>query len=114
MPGSNVSKPKLVHNKLHIAGKLYTSANMYELPETLHPQYIYTPSRLGITAFLSNNSPLSNHYQIPGQAKKAQFVVGNDSYSSMEQYFMAEKAKEFNDVDAKRKIMAESDPVEIK
>ena len=114
MPDSNVPKPKLVNNKLYIAGKVYTSANMHELPETLHPQYIYTPSRFGITAFFSNNSPLSNHYQIPGHPKKAQFVVGNDSYTSMEQYFMAEKAKEFNDVDAIRKIMAKSNPVEIK
>lgn len=75
VPGSNVPKPKLVNNKLHIAGKVYTSANMHELPETLHPQYIYKPSRFGITAFFSNNSPLSHHYQIPGHAKKSSICV---------------------------------------
>lgn len=105
-------KPKLINNKLYLNGKMYQRENMNDLPDLLQPKYIYTPSRFGITAFFTCNSPLSNHYQ--SELQDFQFTVDDQNYSSMEQFFMAEKAKQFEDAESLVNIMNEDDPVKVK
>lgn len=112
IPGAG-EKPKLIAGKLFINGKTYDSSNINQLPDNLQPQYIYTPSRHGITAFYTMNSPLSNHYR-NSDPKSEQFNINGQKYNCMEQFFMASKASEFGDAESVMNIMKECDPVKMK
>ena len=98
---------RLVANKLFINGKRYSTESLSQLPPALHPERIFTPSRDGMTAFFTKNSPLSNHFP-------SDFKVNGDKYSSMEQYIMSVKAESFGDHELHAKIMAENNPVKLR
>lgn len=84
-------KPKLVLDKLTIAGKTYTTSNLDQIPDDLNPEKIATPSQNNITAFYSSASPLSNFY--PTQVSDED----GTQYFSSEQYYQHRKALFHND-----------------
>ena len=105
-----VPKPKLKGDRLLIKGKPYTVTNLSKLPDHLKPEYIYTPSKNGITAFFTKHSPLSNHFS----SRNGQFKVNGQEFNCMEQFFMSAKALEFGDTESYLNIMNEKDPVKMK
>ena len=113
-PNSGAQKPKLIGDKLILDKQVYSTKNINSLPNHLKPARVYTPSRNGITAFYTHNSPLSNHFQHIAKQGKTQFKVDGEGYNCMEQYFMISKALEFNDTDAVHNLNKLSDPVKMK
>ena len=109
---NNVPKPKLRDDKLIIEGKSYNTTNLSSLPDNLKPEYIFSPSNNGITAFFTKHSPLSNHFI--SDSTGTQFNVNGQEYNCMEQFFMCTKALEFGDVEAYAEILKEKDPIKMK
>ena len=100
-------KARLVVDKLLLNGKMYTVENMSRLPAELQSQDTSTVTRNDITAFFTNRSPLSNHHP-------SQFVINDQEYSTVEQYFMYQKALFFSDQSTAAQILETTDPKEAK
>ena len=100
-------KAQLKGEKLFINGQLYTSDSLDKLPKTLRPEYVFTPTKNGITAFFTRASPLSNHFECT-------FTVSGEEYNCAEQYLMKHKALVFKDTQTADQIMLEKDPVKQK
>ena len=101
--GYHKYKASLNMDKLNINGRLYTVNNLNKLPHELKPENMSTPSKKGITAFFTKNSPLSNHHL-------ASQEVRGVKYSSNEQFYMHQKAVTFADNATASQIMKENTP----
>ena len=100
-------KARLVVDKLLLNDKLYTTQDILRLPEDLRPQNTSTITKNNITAFFTKASLLSNHFP-------SKITVDNHHYSTVEPFFMNNKALHFNDADTSSKILASSDPKHCK
>ena len=79
-------KPKLLTDRMILGGRIYTVDNIQSIPvQELLPAYVFTPRAMGVTAFFSKSSPLSNHYPAP-------FIFEERKFHSSEQCFMFQKA----------------------
>ena len=96
-------RASLQADTLIVNNKRYTVESMKELPNELHLEKVSTPTKNGITAFFSKDSPFSNHHPSP-------MKIENRQYTCNEQYYMERKALTFGDTDTAAKIMATSDP----
>lgn len=102
-----VTSTSLKVNKLHINGKVYTTKNLYDLPEHLQPKSFATKQQNGVVLFSSRYSLLSNFYS------ESPISVKGKSYCSTEQYYQHTKALHFEDDLAAKRIMDETDPLKI-
>ena len=100
-------KARLVVDKLLLNGKMYTVENITRLPAELQPQDTSTVTKNDITAFFTYRSPLSNHHP-------SQFVINDHEFSTVEQYFMFQKAHFFGDQSTSSQILETPDPKEAK
>ena len=94
---------KLIGDKLIVNGRPYTKDTMHKLPIQLRPEALYTPSKDGMTAFFTSQSPLSNHF-------KCNFTVNEEPFNSAEQFIMVCKARRFNDMETVSKLFKEENP----
>ena len=100
--------PKLRVDSLILGGREYTINNITSIPvPELHPQYVFSPTQNGVTAFFSKYSPLSNHFP-------AKFQSEGQVFYSSEQYLMYKKAKQFKDDESAQRILSTKSPVEAK
>ena len=101
-------KPKLLTDRVILGGRIYTVDNIQSIPvQELLPAYVFTPRAMGVTAFFSKSSPLSNHYPAP-------FIFKERKFHSSEQCFMFQKATYFKDQEAADRILQSKTPVEAK
>jgi ribA/ribD-fused uncharacterized protein len=94
---------KLHGNRLIVSGKVYCVDDLQKLPKPLLKENIYTPQQHNITAFFTQNSPLSNHYL-------SSFTFKDTQFNCMEQYIMAMKASLFEDHETYLRVIQESNP----
>ena len=100
-------KAKLVADKLQVNGKLYTTSDISKLPPDLQPHHLSTVTKNNITAFFTQDSPLSNHH-------RCKFTIDHQTFHSTEQFFMFRKALYFHDKDTATKILQTTDPKHAK
>ena len=100
-------KAFLHKNTLVVNGKFYSANNIFEIPKTFNPLYIFTPSTSNKVAFYTSLSPLSNHFPSP-------LEIDGIRYNCMEQYFMHQKAFLFNDKEAEKLILQTTNPLRQK
>ena len=96
----------LAVDRLHIGNKSYTVDSLNDLPASLHPQKVATPSRNQITAFFSSTSPLSNFFRTD--------IKGPDGimYKSSEQMYQHLKALHYKDKETAAAILASRTPLQ--
>ena len=105
MPGTY--KAFLSHDKLILNGKAYSYSELDQLPTDIRPSSSATVTKDDITAFYSCHSKLSNHYC-------TKFTTKEGEFTSVEQYFMYQKAKYFGDSVTAAAIRQNDDPVAAK
>jgi hypothetical protein len=98
---------KLQGNRIIVSGKSYSASNLHKPPKPLRKENIFTPQQHNITAFFTQNSPLSNHYL-------SAFTCNEIQFNCMEQYLMASKSSIFKDHETYLRIIQESDPTKQK
>lgn len=101
------AKVSLTVDRLFINGSKYTVDNLHTLPPALQPESLamkYTPD---VCLFWKADAFLSNFHP-------CKFTEGSITYTSVEQYFCATKARTFQDSDALAKIMSCDEPGTIK
>jgi hypothetical protein len=81
---------------------------MGDLPEDLNPEIDATQCKDGATVFFTKFSPFSNHNL------DSPFKLESTTYSSTEQFYFAQKAREMGDEEKLSEIMGEDDPAKIK
>ena len=101
--GNHKYRASLQADTLMVNNKKFTVKSMKDLPQELHPEKISTPTRNGITAFFTKDSPFSNHYPSP-------MTINNRQYTCYEQFYMERKALTFGVTETVAKIMATSVP----
>ena len=96
----------LVVDKLHIGNRVYTVDTLSELPASLDPRKVATPSDNNVTAFFTSASPLSNFYKTD--------IKGSDGtvYTSCEQMYQHMKAINYKDNETAARILASKTPLE--
>jgi hypothetical protein len=97
-----VSGDRLVYN-----GRHYTPDNFDMLPEGLRPEEVSTRVIGDDITFFSGQSPFSNHH-------RCVFTINGQTFTSVEQYFMSQKARSAGDKYSYRKIMETNDPAKQK
>jgi ribA/ribD-fused uncharacterized protein len=98
-------KANIVGDTLYVDGKRYARGQINNLPDILHPvSKVEDEHNL---AFFGSESPLSNFY-------KCNFVVGDQSYTSVEQYYQAAKASLNDQLSLRDEIMNSNDPSDQK
>ena len=101
-------KAKLLTDRMILGGRIYTVDNIQSIPvQELLPASVVTPRAMGVTAFFSKSSPLSNHYPAP-------FIFEERKFHSSEQCSMFQKATHFKDQEAADRILQSKPPVEAK
>ena len=100
-------KISLRYDRLVIDGKMFTIANLNELPADLDPSSSCHQSGDNALAYFGLHSPFSNFHQ-------SAMIINGKRYSSVEQYFQSEKAACFDDDVTRSKIMSTENPMEIK
>lgn len=105
---SQFSNVKLIVDKLYISGTMYTVETIDRLPAPLQPESLAMRTDGNITWFFRKDSHLSNHYMCK--------ITDTDgkNYSSVEQYYMAQRALFFKDEQSYETIMTMDDPAAIK
>jgi ribA/ribD-fused uncharacterized protein len=91
-------------DKLTVNNVTYTVDTIRYLPEALDPRNIATKQEGNITAFWSQNSPLSNHHP-------SRFIIDGVRYNSVEQRYMQSMALHAKDLHRAHKVMSAEDPV---
>ena len=94
-------------DKLVLNVKAYNHNDLDKLPLELRPSTLTTVTKENITAFYSCFSALSNHYS-------CKFTTGEGDFTSVEQYYMYQKANHFGDEDSAVAIRSTDDPVNEK
>jgi hypothetical protein len=85
-------------DRLILNNKAYTIEDLQKLPPNLHPENIFTRKQGNMTAFFTKHSPLSNHSHSP-------FFCNNIQYTTVEQYYMHQKALLFKDHKTAQEIL---------
>ena len=91
---------------LIVESEKYTVDTLHLLPDDLKPEKVAIKTKGEISAFFRADAFLSNFHP-------ATFTLENTQYSSVEQYYMSQKAEKFGDTDTRNNIMASNDPGEI-
>ena len=94
-------------DKLVLNGKVYSHNDLDKLPIDLQPSTLSTVTKDNITAFFSSFSVFSNHYPCA-------LTTGEGEFTSVEQYYMYQKANHFGDHVSASAIRDTSDPVAAK
>ena len=92
-------------NQLRFERKVYDIRNIYKSGLPVHT--LHERENTMVVSFQGMLSPLSNFHA-------CSLNIDGTKYSSIEQYYQAEKAKRHNDHEVLAKILLESDPVAIK
>ena len=100
-------KAVLVGDQLLVDGLKYSVDELDKLPSDMGPDKIAIRRENNTTLFYRSDAFLSNFH-------KAEMSIGGVEYSCVEQYFTAEKACMFNDLNAIDKIMKTDNPSEMK
>ena len=100
-------KARLVVDRLLLNGRFYRSDELTSLPMDLQPKDISTETKESITAFFTSRSPLSNHHP-------SEITINNQKFSTVEQFFMHQKAMFFKDTTSAVKILSTSSPKDAK
>lgn len=98
---------RLVGDKLILEGRTYTCKTLHTLPPEYNPAKLATISKNGVTAFFTISSPLSNFYP-------CEIELNGITYSSVEQYLQAEKARYAGNPDMATQICATNEPARCK
>lgn len=93
--------------QIHINGKAYSPSQLENLPKKLRPSYTSTPGNIEAVAFYGRHSIFSNHYQ-------CNFMVGDTSYNSIEQFLAHRRANIAGDSDLAQEALTAQDPVDCK
>lgn len=93
--------------KLFLDGEVFTADTTQVLPEELHPSQVYTPRSNEAVIFFTKSSPLSNHYV-------RQFSLGDQSFTSVEQYLALQRATLVGNADLAARAMETQDPADHK
>ena len=100
--------PKLRVDTLILGGKEYGLHNIQIVPvNELKPAAVFTKEQNGITAFFTNQSPLSNHFP-------CNFYENGKPFKTAEQCFMFKKATLFNDDETAQRILEAESPEKAK
>ena len=100
--------PKLRVDKLILGGREYGVHNINTVPiGQLQPKFVFTKEQNGMTAYFTNQSPLSNHYA-------CDFYENGLQFKSSEQCFMYHKASLFKDEETAKKILEAESPEKAK
>ena len=102
----NNMKATLLGDVLLVEGDRYTIDELDKLPEKIRPEKTVVKTNGKTTVFFRRDAFMSNFYPSP-------MNIDNVEYSCVEQYYMAEKAKKFDDQETKEKIMNSKNPNEI-
>ena len=97
----------LVVDRLYVSNRLFNVHNIHHVPSPFKPEELAKREIDGTIFFFGGASPFSNHH-------KCRFNVQGNNYTSMEQFLFATKAQKANDRPSYDKIMASSNPVDIK
>ena len=101
-------KARLQVDKLLIESILYTVDTLDQLPANLNPAEIGTKRTDKVTAFFTAKCPLSNFFSTPD------LQIDNESYSTVEQYFQAQKAYFAEKPETAQKIKTHASPAKCK
>lgn len=71
--------------ELRIDGQNFNASEVWDLPDELTPEWVFTPSSDDAVAFFTKFSPFSNHYQ-------CSFKMEGRVYNCVEQYLAYQKA----------------------
>ena len=91
-------------NTLFINNARYKMETLHTLPEALHPMIEGCKFDDSSYIFFTKRSKLSNHFESP-------FILNGVRYNCGEQYFMAMKARTFEDSESPQRIMQTTSPV---
>ena len=100
-------KAVLVGDTIMVDGNKYTTSELENLPENMHPDKIAIQEKDDTILFYRSDAYLSNFYNAP-------MCVDDVMYQSVEQYFTAEKARTFKDQNTLNRIMESDSPSEMK
>ena len=101
-------QPHLLLDKLVLNDRVYTADDLQDIEiPALRPAEVFTRSDKGVTAYYSKYSPFSNHF-------RCTFNIDGKTFSSVEQFFMFQKAMLFGDKQKATEILADPDPVKAK
>ena len=95
-----------LNNQIWIGKERYEKTELHKLPHDLK-KAVGTASQDDITAFFGMDCPLSNLYMSP-------FTVGNQKFTSNEQYYYFCKARHYRNYQALVDIIASDNPVNVK
>ena len=96
----------LMGDTLVVESLKYTVDTLDQLPDDMKPEKVAVKTVGDVTTFFRSDAFLSNFHP-------ANFVVDDKTYCSVEQYYKAQKAIEFDDHVTKNQIMASKNPSEI-
>lgn len=96
-------KVKIQVDRLVVKGKQYTVDQLDTLPEDLRQRSNATVETKDLVKFFSKASPFSNFHG-------CQIKVDNITYHTVEQFYQAKKAEQFNDDATAARIMAAKTP----
>lgn len=94
---------ELRDNKLLIDRNMYSVDTLDKLPPELDPAMSATKQYDDVTAFYGRASPLSNFFQ-------CDFKIGNDLFTSLEQYFQYEKCRFAEEIELAKKVKSTNSP----
>ena len=100
-------KVRLLADKLYINSQLYTVHNLHTLPDALKPDKVAVREENNHLFFFSSLLKLSNFHP-------SSFTVGDTTYLNSEQYIQSKNANLFKSPEIVAKVMATSNPVEMK
>lgn len=98
---------KMRDYKLTIDSTTVTADSTHLLPHELQPSQVYTPRSKEAVIFFTKSSPFSNHFVRP-------FLLGEDSFTSIEQYLALNRAKLVGNTVLAAKAMKTQDPADHK
>jgi hypothetical protein len=98
----------LYKDNLYINGNRFTVENLDKLPTSLQPDALACKETEDHIFFCGKNSWLSNFNM------DYRFMIGNISFSSIEQFYCFKKAQHFDDRMAAQKILNSNNPIEQK
>lgn len=93
--------------QLHVNGRAYSPSQLEDLPKKLRPSYTSTPGNIEAVAFYGRHSIFSNHYH-------CNFMVGETSYNSIEQFLAHRRAIIAGNSDLAHEALTSLDPVDCK
>jgi ribA/ribD-fused uncharacterized protein len=100
-------KVRMVSDKLYINQQMYTVETMHNLPFSLRPENVTEKVIDNHIFFFTGASRLSNFHPAP-------FTVDDTRFINSEQYIQAKKSSLFKSPEVTAKIMASSNPGEMK